>query len=82
MPAPEQEFLPSAYAEIRDMLDCSRPATFFLWEDEDPAQARKSESGVPCGTELQPRNLVRGWEVCERCIKIPSLVCALLTGAK
>lgn len=80
MSQPEHEFLSSA--EIRDMLECSRPATFFLWEDGDPPQARRSETGVPCGTELRPRGLINGWEVCERCIRRPSLKCALLTWLK
>lgn len=69
-------------AEIRDMLDCSRPAGFILWEDEDQAQAEISDSGVPCGTQLPPRGLTRGWEVCERCVKNPLLKCALFIGAK
>jgi hypothetical protein len=69
-------------AEIRELLDCTRPTKFILWQDEDPSKARKSQSGVPCGTELAPRGLVHGWEVCERCIKNPSLKCALLIAAK
>lgn len=70
------------FHDMLDMLNCTSPAKFILWEDEDPAQARRSESGVPCGTELPPRGLIRGWEVCERCIKNPYLKGALLTGAK
>jgi hypothetical protein len=60
-------------AEIKDMLDCTRPARFILWEDEEPTQAKESDSGVPCGTQLPRRGLNRGWEVCERCIKHPVL---------
>jgi len=40
-------------AAIRDMLECVRHAKFIFWEGEDPAEARESESGVPCGTELR-----------------------------
>jgi hypothetical protein len=69
-------------AEIKDVLDYSRPARFILWEGEDPAQAKTSDSGVPCGTELLPRSLIRGWEVCERCIKHPISRGALLLGLK
>jgi hypothetical protein len=83
MPKPEQGPLSSEeITEFHDMLDCTRPAKFALWEDEDPSQARESESGVPCGTELPPRDLIRGWEVCERCIKNRYLKCALLIGIK
>jgi len=83
MLAPEYEPSSSVEtAEIRDMLECSRPAKFILWQDEDPTQVLKSESGAPCGTELLPRGLIHGWEVCDRCIKNPSLKCALLVGAK
>ncbi len=83
MTPPEHE-APSSdeIAEIRDMLECARRAKFIFWEGENPAQARRSESGVPCGTDLPPRGLIRGWEVCERCIKIPSLECALVVGLK
>jgi hypothetical protein len=69
-------------AEIIDMLECTRPAKFILWEDEEPTQAQETDSGVPCGAELPPRGLVRGWEVCERCINNPILKCALYVGAK
>jgi hypothetical protein len=34
-------------AEIIDMVECTRPAQFILWEDEDQAQAKISDSGVP-----------------------------------
>jgi len=69
-------------AEIKDMLDCTRPSEFILWEDEEPIQAKETDSGAPCGAELPPRGLVRGWEVCERCINNPILKCALSVGAK
>lgn len=69
-------------AEIRDMLDCSRPAGFILWEDEDQSQAEISDGGVPCGTELARRGLTRGWEVCERCIKHRFLRGVLFLGLK
>ena len=57
-------------------------AKFILWEDEEVAQAKASDSGVPCGTLLPPRGLTGGWEVCERCIKNPIIKCALWFGLK
>ena len=69
-------------AEIKDVLECTRPAKFVFWEDEDPARARASDSGAPCGAQLLPRGLTRGWEVCERCIKHPILKGALFFGLK
>jgi hypothetical protein len=69
-------------AEIKEVLECSRPAKFILWEDEEIAQANASDSGVPCGTLLPPRGRTRGWEVCERCFKHPILKGALFLGLK
>lgn len=78
----EQLLSDEEMADIRDMLDCSRPARFIVWEDQNQAEAKVSDSGVPCGTELPPRGLIRGWEVCERCIKHPILRGALFLGLK
>lgn len=78
----EQPLSDEEMAEINDMLDCSRPARFILLEGEDPAQAKTSDSGVPCGTQVLPRGLTRGWEVCERCIKHPISRAALFLGLK
>ncbi len=69
-------------AQFKEMLECGRPAKFLLWEDEDPAQAKESDSGVPCGAQVPPRGLTRGWEVCERCIKHPLLKAALSIALK
>lgn len=69
-------------AQFKEMLECGRRAKFHLWEDEDPAQAKRSDSGVPCGAHLPPRGLTRGWEVCDRCIKRPLLKVALFFGFK
>lgn len=83
MTVPEQDPISSeVIADYHAMINCASPAKFNLWEDEDPPLARKSESGVPCGSELRPRGLIHGWEVCERCIKNPYLKCALLIGLK
>jgi hypothetical protein len=69
-------------ALIKEVLECSRPAKFVLWEDEDPAQAKPSDSGAPCGSQLPPRGLTRGCEVCERCLKHPILKGALFYKLK
>jgi hypothetical protein len=69
-------------AEINEVLECSRPAKFIVWEGEDLAQAKTSDSGAPCGTQLPPRGLTRGWEVCERCLKHPILKGALFFDLK
>jgi hypothetical protein len=68
--------------EFRDMVGCGRPSKFILWEDEDAAEARESDGGVPCGAELPSRGATRGWEVCERCIRHPLLMGALKTDLK
>lgn len=78
----EQLLSDEEMADIRDMLDCSRPARFIVWEDQNQAEGKISDSSVPCGTELPPRGLIRGWEVCERCIKHPILRGALFLGLK
>ncbi len=69
-------------ADFHALINCTSPAKFILWEDEDPALARRSESGVPCGSELLSRGRIRGWEVCERCVKNPLLKFALLIRFK
>ena len=80
MAEPERE--PSS-EEIIEMLNCMRPAKYILWEEDGPGGAQEpADSGVPCGTEIPPKGRVRGWEVCERCIKNPALKAALLTGLK
>ena len=78
----EPECEPSS-EEITQMINCTRPAKYILWEGHGPSEAQgPSESGVPCGTELPPRGQIRGWEVCERCIKNPGLKLALCIGLK
>jgi hypothetical protein len=42
----EQPLSDEEMAEIKDVLDCSRPARFILWKGDDPAQAKTSGSGV------------------------------------
>jgi len=78
----EEQLSNEEMALIKEVLECSKPAKFALWEGEDPAQAKPSDSGAPCGPQLPPRGVTRGWEVCERCIKHPILNGALFFGLK
>ena len=78
----EEQLSNEEMALIKEVLECSRPAKFVLWEGEDPAQAKPYDSGAPCGAELPLRGVTRGWEVCERCIKHPILKGALFFGLK
>ena len=64
------------------MIFCGRVAEFVLRETDDPAKARRTESGAPCGSALPSRNGIRGWEVCEECLNSPALIAALKVGLK
>jgi hypothetical protein len=72
----------SSMDSVRRMVFCDGVAEFVLWETDDPANACRTESGAPCGSELPSRNGARGWEVCEECLKTPALIAALKTGLK
>jgi hypothetical protein len=75
------EHEPLSIEATEQMLHCARVAEFILWDTDDTVHAR-TDSGAPCGTELPPRNGIRGWEVCGQCLKSQALRAALLTGLK
>jgi hypothetical protein len=79
----ETEYLEPSVEEVQRMIFCGKTAVFTLWDTDRPKQVvERTDSGAPCGTELPPRNGVRGWEVCGDCLKNPALKTALILGAK